>query len=387
MISAIYLDHAATTLPRAEVREIMGRCETERFGNPSSVHRWGREARLELETARERLAAVIGASRDEVVFTSSGTESDNLALLGAARAVRKHGGPALVVCSAIEHKAVLGAARQVGSEGARLELLDVDPKGCVDLAQVDQMLEAMPSIVSVLWGNNEVGVLQPVAEIGARCRSAGVFFHTDAVQALGRVRVRVDETPCDLLSISGHKFGGPRGMGALYVRKGVALAPLLHGGGQERQLRPGTQNVAGAVGLALAAELATREMESESRRLGALRDRLESLLLQAVPDVVVNAGGAPRLPHISNLSFPGVDLESLLIALDLEGVAVSSGSACQSGTVEPSHVLVAMRRAVPGEASVRFSLGRTTTSEEIEEAAARVIRVVQRVRAAFSMAG
>jgi len=248
------------------------------------------------------------------------------------------------------------------------------------LDAVDEALAARPSVVSVMWGNNEVGTLQPVAEIGARCRSAGVVFHSDAVQAFGKVRVRVDEVPVDLLTISAHKIGGPKGIGALYVRSGVEVVPLTHGGGQEWGLRPGTENVAAAVGFAVAAELAVREQEAEAARLAALRDRLEQGLKERVPGLVVNGGGAARLPHLLDVSVPDVDQEAILVALDLEGIAVSSGSACQSGTVEPSHVLVAMGRARENEASLRLSLGRTTTEEDVAQVIERFPAVVARVR-------
>ncbi|HEX6940726.1 MAG TPA: cysteine desulfurase family protein [Longimicrobiales bacterium] len=376
----IYLDHAATTPVRAEVGEALCAALEEFPGNPSSQHAWGRAARMRLEEARERLASVLGAARQEVFFTSGGTMADNLAVLGRWRAVRREGRGGAVVYSAIEHKAVIGAAEAAGREGAERVVLAVDGEGRVEPASLDEALRAEPVVVSVMWGNNEVGVLQPVAEIAARCRDAGVVFHTDAVQALGKVPVRVDRIPVDLLTVTAHKIGGPKGIGALYVRQGVAVEPLVHGGGQERGLHPGTENVAGAVAFALAAELAERERGVEAARLAALRDRLQALLLERVDGLIVNAGGAPRLPHILNVSLPDTDQEALLIALDLEGVAVSSGSACQSGTIEPSHVLIAMGRGDPEEASIRFSVGRTTTVEMVEVAAERFANVVARVR-------
>ncbi|MEJ2186266.1 MAG: cysteine desulfurase family protein [Gemmatimonadota bacterium] len=371
----IYLDHAATTPVRAEVREAMAPYYEGRWGNPSSTHRWGREARAALEESRERVADALGAARSEILFTSGGTEADNLALLGRWRVA---GGG--VACSAIEHSAVLDAARMAARAGARVQILGVDARGVVDLAALDEALHEQPAVVSVMWGNNEVGTLQPVEAIADRCRAAGVVFHSDAVQAFGRVPVRVDETPVDMVSVSSHKIGGPKGVGALFVRSGVQLEPLLWGGGQERDLRPGTQNVAGAVALATAAELATQEREAESARQAALRDRLEAGLASQVPGLSVNAGGAPRVPHVLNVAIPSVDQDMLLAALDLEGVAVSGGSACHSGAAEPSHVLVAMGRAADGAASIRFSLGRTTTDGEIERALDLVPRVVARLR-------
>ncbi|HET9985528.1 MAG TPA: cysteine desulfurase family protein [Longimicrobiales bacterium] len=379
-MDAIYLDHAATTPVRPEVRAAMDPYFSPRFGNPSSAHRWGREARAALEEARERLAAALGAQRRELIFTSGGTEADNLAVLGRWRALADRGAVG-VACSAIEHKAVLGAAHAAAAEGAEEILLAVDTEGRLDLGALDEALRARPAVVAVMWANNEVGTLQPVAEIATRCRAAGVAFHTDAIQAFGKVRVRVDEVPCDLLALSGHKIGAPKGIGALYVRSGVELRPLVHGGSQERELRPGTENVAFAVGLSVAAELAAHEQEEERARLEGLRTRLEARLQAAIPGLAVNGAGAPRAPQMLNVSIPGVEQDALLMALDLEGLAVSGGSACQSGAVEPSHVLVAMGRASPGEAAIRLSLGRTTTETEVDAAAERLPAVVERIRA------
>ena len=375
----IYLDHAATTPIRSEVRAAILPFLDARFGNPSSTHRWGREARVALEEARERVAGALGAQRREIVFTSGGTEADNLAVLGRWRAAR-HAGGAAVACSAIEHKAVLGALHAAGDEGAEALLLAVDADGVLDVGALDETLAARPAVVSIMWANNEVGTLQPVEAVAARCRAAGVCFHSDAVQAFGKVPVRVDRVPVDLLSISAHKIGGPKGIGALYVRAGTELEPLVHGGTQEGGLRPGTESVALAAGMGVAAELAAREQREEARRLAALRDRLEGALLERIADAVVNGGGAPRLPQILNLSIPGVERDVLLMSLDMEGVAISTGSACQSGAVEASHVLLAMGRALPGETAVRFSLGRTTTEREIEQVIEIVPRVVERVR-------
>jgi cysteine desulfurase len=381
-VSFVYLDHAATTALRPEVLEAMAPYFGERFGNPSSQHRWGRQARNALEQARERVAAALGAKRREVVFTGGGTEADNLAVLGRwrsqCRMPSQHG--SAIVCSAIEHKAVGAAAQCAADEGAELIVLGVDADGRVDLGAVDEALLAGPCVVSVMWANNEVGTIEPVAEIARRCGDAGVVFHTDAVQAFAKVRVRVDETPCDLLSLSAHKIGGPKGIGALYIREGVSVLPLVHGGGQERELRPGTENVAAAVGFAVAAELAAAEQEHEAGRLLALRLRLEKGLREAVPELVVNGPAEGRLPNIVNVTVPGADQEGLLIGLDLEGVAASGASACQSGTIQPSHVLTAMGRVAPGEASVRLSLGHPTTAAEIDFAIAAFGRVVEQLR-------
>lgn len=386
-MDGIYMDWAATTPVRPEVMEAMAPFLADRFGNPSSMHRWGRAARAALEEARERLAAVLGAERREIVFTGSGTESDNLVVLGRVRQVARSGRPVVVACTAVEHKAVLEPARQAAREGAELLVMAVDETGRLDLGALDEALAAEPAVVSVQWGNNEIGTLQPVEDVAARCRSAGVVFHSDAVQAVGRVPVRVDRTPCDLVSLSAHKLGGPKGVGALYVREGIELEALVFGGGQEAELRPGTQNVAGAVGFAVAAELAAAELESESARLETLRDRLEAGLRERVEGLVVYGAGSPRLGHILNVGVPGVDQEAILMALDLEGIAVSSGSACQSGTVEASHVLVAIGAARPTSdpenpdpASIRFSLGRTTTEDQVDQVIDRVPDVVHRLR-------
>jgi cysteine desulfurase len=379
----IYLDHAATTALRPEVRDAMAPYFDDRFGNPSSMHRWGREARNALEEARERVAAAMGAKRREIVFTGGGTEADNLAVLGRWRsACRNGGGARAVVCSAVEHKAVGAAAKQAAEEGAVLILLGVDEDARVDLGALEEALAAQPCIVSVMWANNEVGTIQPVAEIGRRCRERGVVFHTDAVQAFGKVRVDVRETPCDLLSLSAHKVSGPKGIGALYIREATPVLPLVHGGGQERELRPGTENVAAAVGFACAAELAVNDQEHEAARLRALRDRLETGLRDHVTDLLVNGSGAPRLPNMLNVTVPDADQEGLLIGLDLEGVAASGASACQSGTVQPSHVLAAMGRVRPAAAAVRFSLGRPTRDADIDFAIGAFARVVEQLRVA-----
>jgi cysteine desulfurase len=363
------------------VYEAMAPFLTDTFGNPSSTHGFGRAARAALEESRARIATALGARRHEILFTGSGTEADNIAVLGRSRADRAAGGSGAVACSAVEHKAVLGAAHAAHAEGSPLAILAVDEAAFILIDALDEVLAVKPAVVSMMWVNNEVGTVQPIAELGARCRAAGIALHSDAVQALGKLRVRVDETPCDLLALSAHKVGGPKGIGALYVRDGMAVEPLIHGGGQESGLRPGTQNVAAAVGFATAVELAVAELESESARLTQLRDRLEEGLRAALPGIVRNGAAEHRAPHILNVSVPGVDQEVLLVSLDLEGIAASSGSACQSGSIEPSHVLLAMGHADEGQASVRFSLGRTTTAQDIAEAVARIPGIVERVRA------
>ena len=359
----IYLDHAATTPVREEVFEAMRPFFGTRFGNPSSTHRWGREARAALDEARERIARCLGARPDELCFTSGGTEGDNLAILGAWRAVRENGRKALVT-SPIEHKAVLGAVHQAAREGAEERFLEVNCDGCVSPESFDAMVDDSVAVCSVMWVNNEVGTIQPIPSFAEKANSRGVLMHTDAVQAFGKVEIDASKQRFDMLSISGHKIGAPKGIGALFIRRGTPLQPLQHGGTQERGRRPGTENVASAIGLARAAELTLAERNAECRRLESLRARLEAAILENMPDVVIHGRGGPRAPHVLNLSVPGTDSESLLMALDLKGIAASGGSACQSGSVSPSHVLVGM--GVSPElagAAIRFSLGSLTTEE------------------------
>jgi cysteine desulfurase len=363
MRAPIYLDHAATTPVRAEVRSAMEPFFDARFGNPSSTHRWGREARAALDEARERIAHTLGANPDEICFTSGGTEGDNLAILGAWRARRSEGRTA-VISTPIEHKAVLGAVHEAAAEGAEERMAPVDSTGIVNREAFDALLREDVAVCSVMWVNNEIGTIQPVPELAEDAKTCGALFHTDAVQAFGKVPIDLQRLAVDLLTISGHKIGAPKGIGAIYIRRGTPLRPLLHGGSQDRGRRPGTENVAFAVGLATAVELAAAEREESCARIGAMRDRLEEALLSRMPDAVVHGRGAPRAPHILNISVPGTDSESLLMALDLSGVACSSGSACQSGNVDPSHVLAAM--GVPRDlavSAVRMSLGSLTTED------------------------
>lgn len=369
MPAPVYLDHAATTPVRAEVLAAMEPFFGPKFGNPSSVHRWGREARAALDEARERLAATLGASSDEIVFTSGGTECDNLAILGGWRLLREKGKRA-VVTTPIEHKAILAAMHHAKHEGAEERLLAVDHTGLVRDESFDALVDGDVAICSVMWVNNEIGTVQPIAKLAERARSRGVLFHTDAVQAFGHIPVSVKTTPVDILSLSGHKIGAPKGIGALYIRRGTFVEPLQFGGSQNRGVRPGTENVAAAVALARAAELAVEELATEMPKIEAMRDRLQRELEERIPDAVVHAAGAPRAPHILNISVPGTDSESMLLALDMSGVACSSGSACQSGTVDPSHVLEAI--GVPRElaiAAVRMSLGSLTTPACVERVA------------------
>jgi cysteine desulfurase len=364
MREPIYLDHSATTPVRAEVLEAMLPFFGPRFGNPSSTHRWGREARVALDEARERLARALGASADEICFTSGGTESDNLAVLGAWRALRRTK-PAIVT-TPIEHKAVLAAVDEIEEEGGTARVLMVDRNGIVDRASFDEALGDDTALCSVMWVNNEVGTIQDIPALSAAARARGVLFHSDGVQALGKVAIDMKSLPVDYLSISGHKVGAPKGIGALFIRRGAPVAPLLHGGSQDRGRRPGTENVAMSIGFARAVELAVAERETEWTRLERLRNELESALVARIPDAIIHGRGAPRAPHVLNISVPGTDSESMLMALDLQGVACSAGSACQSGSIDPSHVLTAC--GVPHElaaASIRLSLGSLTTEAHV----------------------
>lgn len=376
----VYFDHAATTPVRDEVFDAMRPFFGARFGNPSSTHRWGREARAALDEARERVARCLGARSDEVCFTSGGTEGDNLAVLGAWRAMREKGRTSIVT-SPIEHKAILGAVHQAAHEGAEERMLDVDCDGCVSMESFDSLVDDSVAVCSVMWVNNEVGVIQPIPELAERAHARGVVMHTDAVQALGKVAIDASSQQFDLLSISGHKIGAPKGIGALFIRRGTPLQPLMHGGTQDRGRRPGTENVASVIGLARAVELTLGERDAECSRITRLRQRLESALLEKIPDAVIHGRNATRAPHVLNMSIPGTDSESLLMALDLKGIAASGGSACQSGSVSPSHVLVAM--GVSPElagGAIRFSLGTLTTEESIARLAEVLPALVQKAR-------
>jgi len=379
-VDPIYLDYAATTPMRDEVFEAMAPYHREAFGNPSSAHRWGREAQAALETARGRIADALGAKRREIVFVRGGTESDNLALLGRADATRARSGTPCIVTSAIEHKAVLDAARAIEAEGGRAVVLPVDVHGTLDMDALDGAFEASPCLVSVMWVNNEVGVVQPMKEIVERCGAHGVSVHTDAVQAIGKLPIRLDEIALDLLSLSGHKLYGPKSAGALFVREGTEVHARIHGGGQEAGLRPGTQDVAGAVGLAEAVCLAVEEQEANRAHYLGLRDRLLSRLRADVPELRVHGEGAEVAGHVVSVGSPGIAPEMLMISLDMEGLAVSGGSACQSGSTSVSHVLAAMYGEDALPAAIRFSFGRSTTEQEIDRAAAATIRVVERLR-------
>jgi cysteine desulfurase len=345
------------------------------------MHRAGRTARAALDDARRRIAQAVGSEPGEVVFTSGGTEADNLAVLGAALAARAEDRPFRVAVSAVEHKAVLDAAHAAERLGGEAVVLPLDAAGQVDLAAVDAALERGVALLSVMWVNNEVGLVQHVAALAQRAAAAGVPFHTDAVQALGKVPCSLADLPISLLSLSGHKLGALKGSGALIVRSDVRIEPLLHGGGQQRGVRPGTENVAGAVGLAAAVELAAAELETAAPHTRELRDDLERRLLELFPDATVNGGDAPRAPHISNVSIPGTDSEGLLMHLDLAGVACSSGSACNTGSVTPSHVLTAMGvSAELATASLRCSFSHRSTLGDVDRLVEVLPEIVTKVR-------
>lgn len=381
--ASIYLDYAATSPLRPEAREAWNAAIGSADFNPASAHGFGRGAHDALEEARERLALLIGAHRQEVVWTGGGTQADNLAILGYSR-TNMPSRPLLVV-SAIEHKAVLAAARQAEVEGAELRLLGVDRSGTVDPEELDDLLAGAvgrPCLVSVMWANNEVGTVQPVAKLCRIAHEHGALFHTDAVQALGKLPVSCEDVPADLLSLTAHKIGGPVGIGALIVRGGVELQPLIYGGSQERGLWPGTQNPLGAAAFSAAAKAAVGELRQVVPRWTELRDALDSVLDEGIGGIVVHGVGAPdRLPQLLSVGIPGADAATLLMALDLAGIAASSGSACSSGSQEGSHVLAAMGIA-PGEeyAVLRFSFGPSTTEAEVMRAAEIAIRAAAQAR-------
>ena len=378
-LAPVYLDHAATTPVRPEVIEAMLPYFALTFGNASSIHMFGQEARKALESARETVAHCIGARPEEIYFTGGGTESDNLALQGVARANSRKGKH--LITSQIEHHAVLTCCSYLEKEGFEVTYSPVDRLGVVKLEALEAAVRADTILFSVMLANNETGTLEPISEIAAMARGKGIPVHTDAVQAVGKIPVNVDALRVDLLSISAHKMHGPKGVGALYVRRGVRVDPLFYGGHHERTRRPGTENVAGVVGFAKAMELATEELPAASKQLTALRDRLERGIRERIPRVRLNGHPAERLPSILNVSFDFVEGESLLLALDLQGIAVSTGSACTSGSLEPSHVLQAMGLPRVGtQGSLRFSIGRDNTEDEIDFVVGRLAGVVHRLR-------
>ncbi len=378
MEDRIYLDNAATTPVRREVLEAMLPYFGQAGHNPSSLHAEGRRARAGLDDARDRVAALLGVPRKTITFTGSGSESDNQAIIGVARALAPKGRH--IISSAIDHHAVLHSLDALRDEGFEITLLGVDARGLVDVEEFAAALRPDTTLATIMLANNEIGTIQPIARLAATARERGVIFHTDAVQAAPWIDVRPNDLGVDMLSISAHKFNGPKGVGVLYAREGVPVQPLVYGGGQEFGRRAGTENVAGIVGLATAFELSAREREQTSSRVAAQRDRLENRL-KALEDVRINGEGAPRVANNCNVSFAGIDSESMLVALDLEGIAVSTGSACTSGALEPSHVIAALGIDPRWHQGViRFSLGHSTLDAEIERAGDVVARLATQMR-------
>ena len=381
----IYLDHNATTPLHPRVLEKMVPYLTEQFGNPSSFYGLGREARNGLEQAREKVAGGIGAREDEIVFTSGGTEADNLALRGVARALREKGNH--IITSVIEHHAVLKTCEDLATDGFEVTFLPVDGQGLVDPEKVRRCMRPETILISIMAANNETGAVQPLREIVAAASERGVLVHTDAVQAIGKVEVDVDKLGVDLLSLSAHKLYGPKGVGALYVRRGTPLLSPMSGGHHERGVRAGTENVAGAVGLGEALVLATENRAEEMERLARLRDRLERGLQERIDDARVNSGEVDRVANTTNLSFRAVDGEAILLHLDLRGICASTGSACATDSPEPSHVLQGMGlepRLAQG--TIRFSLGHDSTQEEVERTIEAMAEIVKSLRAISSVA-
>ena len=373
----VYLDNNATTPVLPEIFEAMHPWFGDHFGNASSIHHHGQESRAAVENARESVAKLLGCRASEIVFTSGGTEADNLALAGLVKA-GDH-----VIISSVEHHAVLHAAKHLEEIGCELTVLSVDGRGLTDPADVHRALRSNTKLISIMMANNETGVLQPVEEIGKIATEAGAHFHTDGVQAAGKISTDVSQIGCTALSISGHKMHAPQGVGALYVKKVTRMQPLFYGGRHERSRRAGTENVPGIVALGKAAELALMGFESgDEKKMAGLRDRLERGILEQVDESGVNGADAPRVPNTTNIHFDHIEGESLVIALDLKGLAVSTGAACSSGAIEPSHVLLAMGlKPERARASIRFSLGKQTTEEEIDFALGVVPETVARLRA------
>jgi cysteine desulfurase len=376
----IYFDHNATTPVDPAVAEIVGRVMAEDFGNASSVHHFGQRAKALIDDARSSVAALVGAEPSEVVFTSGGTESDNFALRGVAEALEPTGRRHLVA-SSIEHEAVLNTLKALARRGWRTTLLPVPVSGIVQPAALDEALADDTAIVSVMHANNEIGTIQPVEELARIAHARGALFHTDAVQSVGKIPVDVRRLGIDLLSLSAHKFNGPKGVGALWIKRGARVTAILTGGKHERNRRAGTENVPAIAGLGVAARLAAQKLDGEAARVAALRDRLEEGILSRVPGTTVNGAREPRVPNTTNNSFDSVEAESLLIALDLEGVAVSTGSACSSGALEPSHVLRAMGLPAPRtQNSIRFSLGAGNTNADVDFVVSKLPAIVEKLR-------
>jgi cysteine desulfurase len=379
-VRRVYLDNNATTPLAPEVFEAMKPYLLEDFGNASSIHWYGQRAKNAVEKARQQVARLINARPSEVIFSSGGTESDNSSIFGIVQAAR----PAAphIITTGIEHHAVLNTAQALEKRGVSVTYVRVGPSGVVDAEDVKRAIRPETVLISIMHANNEIGTIQPLEEIGSIAREHDIYFHTDAVQSVGKIPVDVEKLGVDLLSLSAHKLNGPKGVGAMYIRKGTILKPLLYGGHHERDRRPGTENVPGIVGLGMAAEHAWAHLEEDAQRVAGLRDRLECGILERVPQVSVNGDPQRRLPTTSNLCFDYVEGEGFVIAMDLRGVACSTGAACSSGSVEVSHVLSALGRT-PEQArsSIRLSLGRYNTAEDIDATLAILPTVVERLRA------
>lgn len=381
IVKRIYMDNNATTAVRPEVLDAMLPFYREQFGNPSSVHWAGRAVSGAVEKAREQVAQLINCSPAEIVFVSCGSEGDNMALKGTVDALRDKGNH--IITTTVEHPAVLETCKALEKQGVRVTYLPVDHNGMLNLAELEAAITDKTILISVMWANNETGNLYPIEEIGAIARKYKVRFHTDAVQAVGKVPVDVQKANVDLLVLSGHKLGAAKGVGAIYIRRGTRLTPFMHGGHQERGRRAGTHNVAGIVGLGVACELAGAHLEAEATRIRALRDRLEQGILERVPEIKLNGHPDPnmRLPNTLNVSFAYIEGESLLLNFDMKGIAASSGSACTSGSLEPSHVMGAMCvDVVLAHSSTRFSLGADNTEEDVDYVLEVLPPIVQRLR-------
>ena len=383
----IYLDHNATTPPDPLVADRMAQALKDVWGNASSVHHFGQQAKAALDEARASVASLLSADPSEIVFTAGGTEADNIAIRGAAEAMEASGRKHLITCG-IEHEAVLNTMKSMARRGWNVTLLPMDATGIVSVDRLRETITDETALVSIMHANNEIGTVQPIADLAAVAHERGALFHTDAVQSAGKLPVDVQALGVDLLSIAAHKFYGPKGAGALWIRRGVRMLPVMTGGRQERNRRAGTENVPVLVGLGVAAEIARRKIDTEGPRLAALRDRLEAAVLLSVPGTDRNGAAAPRVPNTTNVSVERVEAESLLIGLDLAGIAVSSGSACSSGTLEPSHVLKAMgyphARTL---GSIRFSLGTSNTDADIDRVIATLPPLVEKLRSLTTAGG
>ncbi|MDT3700268.1 MAG: cysteine desulfurase NifS [Thermincola sp.] len=380
MSNKVYLDHSATTRTDDDIAKVMLECMTENYGNPSSIHSFGRNARKVVEEAREQIAGNIGAEPNEIIFTSGGTEADNLAVRGTAYANKKRGNH--IITSTIEHHAILDTCKNLEREGFRVTYLPVDEYGTVRLEDVQTAITDQTVLISIMHANNEVGTIQPIKEIGALAKDKGIFMHSDTVQTIGKIPVDANELNLDMLSISAHKFYGPKGIGALYMRKGSRVLPITYGGSQERKRRPGTHNVPGIVGCAMALEKAVKAIPEQTVYLSGLRDKLIKGLMDKIDHVKLNGHPTNRLPNNVNLSFHFIEGESLLLSLDMKGVAASSGSACTSGSLDPSHVLLAMGLTHEiAHGSLRMTLGKDNTEEQINYVIDVLPEIVERLRA------